>query len=190
MNQTLFIASLAAIITSAIFSFLFYVIYLRRIKQNLQKRYEEKMESFQNETRTFNEQQLQELTTTLQKNNEHNCNDLKEEFKKWNEFELGILKSKMKNTQPSYPKRLEAGQKLAVLLNTIATSATADFQEWKNLLQQYLISYAGLIDERTEAFLTSSIDSCLIADIEALLENLSNAKTSFKEGSKTTMASI
>jgi hypothetical protein len=126
--------------------------------------------------------QLGHFKDGLLKNNEVEIAAFREELKALSTYELELLKSKLKNTQPSYPKKLEASQKLAVLLNSIGSHPGLSFGEWKTRLQQYLVSYAGIISAETEALVTSAIAGCDAGDADSVLQSLSSAKAALKEG--------
>jgi hypothetical protein len=76
---------------------------------------------------------------------------------------------------------LEAAQKLAVLLNGINSSPAPFFTEWKAQLQQYLITYTGMISTESEAIITSAIEYCEAQDLQLLLSTLIKAKACLKE---------
>lgn len=109
---------------------------------------------------------------------------LKQEIRERAEFEFGLLKTKIGNIQPSYPKKLEAQQKLAVLVNTIGMAVSTgkqDFIQWKTDIQQYLLQYAGFINDKTEAHLTLAIEACLGSSVSETSLQLAEAKQQTKE---------
>jgi hypothetical protein len=181
LNPLLF-PVLTAFAASLFFVALFYVLFLRNRKKLMQKQYEEKLSAFQLQANIELEKQLELYTKDLQKKNAAEVALLKEELKAWSAYEVELLKSKLKNTQPSYPKKLEAAQKLAVLLNGITSSSVPLFTEWRAQLQQYLINYTGMISAESEALIASAIDSCGAQDLQLLLSILIKAKACLKEG--------
>jgi hypothetical protein len=180
LNPLLF-PVLTAFIASLFFVVVFYFLFLRSAKKRLQKQYEYQLHALQLQTGTELEKQFAIFKNDLQKTNAAEIAALKEELKAWTVYEVELLKSKLKNTQPSYPKKLEAAQKLAVLLNGINSSPAPFFTEWKAQLQQYLITYTGMITTESEAIITSAIEYCEAQDLQLLLSTLIKAKACLKE---------
>lgn len=179
-NQLLF-PLLTAVTASLFFVTIFFLLFLRSTKKRLQKQYEEELRALQQHAGMELEKQLFFFKEALHKKNAADLAALKDELKAWTTYEVELLKSKLKNVQPSYPKKLEATQKLAVLLNSISSSPAPFFAEWKTQLQQYLINYTGMISAESEDFIASSIDHCGAQDLQQLLSSLIKAKASLKE---------
>ena len=180
-NQLLF-PVFTALAASLFFVVIFYLLFLRSVKNKLQKEYEDRFRAFQLQMDLEIEQQVQLYKNSLQADLAADIAAFKEELKAWNAYEVELLKSKLKNTQPSYPKKLESAQKLAVLLNSISSSPVPRFNEWKAQLQQYLLNYTGMIAPGSEALIVSAVTCCERQELEPLLSALTKAKGGLKEG--------
>ena len=180
-QNPLFFPVVAAFIASLVFVSAFYLLFLRSVKRRLQKQYEGKLQVFQLQAGVELEKQFASYRDELQKDNQMQIAALKEELRAWTGYEVELLKSKLKNTQPSYPKKLEAAQKLAVLFNGISSSPAQSFTEWKVQLQHYLIHYTGIISRESEDLITSAMACCETQDLQLLMSNLIRAKAVLKE---------
>jgi hypothetical protein len=181
LDQLLF-PILTAFVSSLLFAAIFCLVFLRSAKKSLQKQYEDQFQALQLQAGDELEKQFALFKDDLQKTNAAELAALKEELKAWSNYETELLKSKLKNTQPSYPKKLEAVQKLAVLLNGINSSPAPFFAEWRAQLQQYLVNYTEMISAESEAFISSAINYCDAQDLQLLLSTLIKAKACLKEG--------
>ncbi|HEU4634197.1 MAG TPA: hypothetical protein VFS22_09445 [Flavisolibacter sp.] len=182
MNQSqLLFSVLTALTASLFFVAIFCFLFVRGTKRRLKKQFEEEIQAIQRQAGAELEKQLFLFKEDLQRQNAADISVLKDEVKAWTTYEVELLKSKLKNVQPSYPKKLEATQKLAVLLNSINSSPAPLFSEWKTQLQQYLIAYTGMVNADCEGFIASAIEHCNAQDLQMLLSALIKAKASVKE---------
>jgi len=165
--------------------FVFFFIYTRKLKSNLHAYYQQQIEdqklSLQTHMQTLMEQYKGDLkaetdqkTLEAKKELEQNLQEYKSELKSFVQYELELLKSKIKNLQPSYPKKLEAQQKLAVLIDSIlprdsdGRSNSADtlpvlsqsFENGHRSLKQFVLDYAGIIGDQTEEILSACAVYC------------------------------
>ena len=176
---------LSAVISSVV-SVLFYLVLSGKSKKALQKALEEKWEeqkaviqayseesvnSYKNQLAAQNADDLEAYRVALQNEYEQKFKAVVFGLKKNNEFEIEILKTKIKNIQPSYPRKIEANQKLVVLTNTIVPSSGSNpredyqficenFELIEDQLLKFLLSYAGIIDKQTETILHQCAQDC------------------------------
>jgi hypothetical protein len=183
MTGTLWISVLIATGSSILFTTIFTFITLKRMRNRLQKSYDEETDYLQKAIISELTQELKKYKEDTQKEHFREWEAFKKEMLKKVDFEIELIKSRL-NTQPSYPKKLEAQQKLAVLINTIHSSmegGETNFQEWESAIQQYLLNYAGIINENTSALLSSALDFCSSFSGENILHCLQKAKHQLKE---------
>lgn len=176
---------LSAVISSVV-AVLFYILFSGKSKKALQKALEEKWEeqkaateayveesvnSYKKQLADQNADDLEAYTAALKNEYDQKFQAIVSGLKKSNEFELEILKTKIKNIQPSYPRKIEANQKLVVLTNTIVPSSGSNpgednqficenFELIEDQILKFLLSYAGIIDKETETILHQCAQDC------------------------------
>lgn len=176
---------LSAVISSVV-SVFFYLVFSGKNKKALQKAFEEKWEEQQATIQAYAEESISNYKNQLAIQNSDDLeayraalkNEYEQKFqavisglKKSNEFEIEVLKTKFKNIQPSYPRKIEANQKLVVLTNTIVPSSGSNpredyqficenFELIEDQILKFLLSYAGIIDKETEAILHQCAQDC------------------------------
>jgi hypothetical protein len=185
MTDILWIAVLIAAGTSILFTTIFNFTIFKRIRNRLQKSFDEETDYLQKAVISELTQELKNYKEVTQKEHFKEWEALKKEILKKVDFEIELLKARF-HTQPSYPKKLEAQQKLAVLINTINSSMEKDeikFQEWEIAIRQYLLNYAGIINENTSSLLSSALSFCSTFSAEEMLHCLQKAKQQLKETS-------
>ena len=176
---------LSAVISSVV-SVLFYIVFSGKSKKALQKALEEKWQeqnaaiqayaeesvnSYKEQLAVQNADDLEAYRVALKNEYEQKFQAVVSGLKKTNEFEIEVLKTKFKNIQPSYPRKIEANQKLVVLTNTIVPSSGSNpgednqficenFELIEDQILKFLLSYAGIIDKETEAILHQCAQDC------------------------------
>ncbi len=180
-NQLLFVF-VAILAAGLIFVILWNVLFFNGLKKKVQAEYNARLSGFQEELALQLEEKLKLMQAQLREDNLRALTLIEDELRMANVYEAELLKAKLKNIQPSYPKKLEAAQKLAVLLNSLSSAPAPQFTDWKQQLQQYLLSYTGTIPTESEALVVSAIACTGAGDLEGLLQNLAQAKAGLKEG--------
>ena len=172
--------------TALLISALFYLALWRSTKNKLRKDYQLELMAYQKKHAEQAEEMINEslaqLRSDFAKEIESSKIQLREEYfweselykselGKNNEFELQVLRTKIRNVQSSYPRKIEAQQKLAVLADSILlkhnnskTQPILDpsryFEEKEDLLSRYLLEYAGIVDPSVEEQLSRCITYC------------------------------
>lgn len=160
------------------------IIIFKRLRKQLQQKMEDELNAIKHNLHTTTTDELKTYKQELQIEQSLQFEALTKEVVDRFDFELGVLKAKITNNQPSYPKKQEAQQKLAVLVNAITAAIQAgqqDHQQWKLAIQQYLLQYAGFINERTEKQLTLALDSCINGNSTDVMQHVAEAKHQLKE---------
>ena len=194
MDQSPILLFIAPVATLIVLLIVFFV-YTKRLKTRLKDEYRQQLEDhklvMQTQMEHLLQQQKEELKAetqlflsaekqSLDHQLENSTQQYQAELKAFTLYELDLLKTKIKNIQPSYPKKLEAQQKLAVLIDSLLpkdAGETGDilaphltlsnsFENIHRMLKQFILDYAGIIGDQTEELLST----CAVYCAEGLAE--------------------
>jgi len=207
---------------AGIISLFFFLVVIKKTKTTIKREYDEKLEAwklasreevtifleqFKTDIITENDRDLARFKENLNAELQQDHEAFKLRLRKTNDFELQVLKSKIKNIQPSYPKKIEAHQKLAVLVNSLIPSigiveeeveaVGKNFGKGEEQISRFIMDYAGIIDTKTEDILSHCASYCAEGKSEyredgsltnrgyelvgMLIEKLSDAKRQMKK---------
>lgn len=174
MYQTGIIVLIASVVLSLCLVLLLHAVFAKKVKKRNQMEMEAHrqllteenalmLETYRAELNQMLERELSTYKTVLNEQHSGELIAFKKELKATADFEVALIKSKIKNNQPSYPKRLEAQQKLAVLSDNVtnlftsldfsAVSYNSAFTKTEEAIEAFLLEYSGIIDEQTEEIL-------------------------------------
>lgn len=174
MYETGIIVVVASVVLSLCLVLLLHAVFTKKVKKRNQMEMEAHrqllteenalmLETYRAELNQMLERELSTYKTVLNEQHSDELIAFKKELKATADFEVALIKSKIKNNQPSYPKRLEAQQKLAVLSDNVtnlftsldfsAVSYNSAFTKTEEAIEAFLLEYSGIIDEQTEEIL-------------------------------------